>query len=329
MRRTRLFLAVIIVAAVIIPALFAGNAEGIYPPSPEPPAANMSGRPTPAPTEVPGRIVIDHVNDPGYYPKFSFMKDRKLLDIWIPNIKDADEAVILYDGQVWMIDCGDKGAAIRGALLLKQLGIKEIDLMLNSHPHHDHLDGLATTDDEARVKQVKTCFDLSLTQSGLRLIQISQERGIPVTEYHDGDVFSMGDGAVKLQVMKNNEAYLDMNNQSAVMKITYGRRSILFTADMEGPGQEAMIKRVGREALKCDIVKYPHHAKSDLYTPFYEAMGAELAVVTSVEGRGDPGQAAIARRGLPAVYTSVRGMFTHLATDGEWWLAEQVEVTVK
>ena len=317
--------------AAIMLFLLAGTApaEEIIPPSPEPPAANVTGRPTPMPTEAPEEIIIDHVHNPAYYPKFSFMKDRKLLDIWFPNIKDADEAVLIYDGQVWMIDCGDRNASVRGQLLLKQLEIEKIDLLLNTHLHHDHIDGLALTDDTAKVKQVKICFAPDLTASGLRMLETAAERGIPVTEYRNGDVFTMGDGAVRIQVMKNNEEYLDMNNQSAVMRITYGERSILFTADMEAPGQEAMINRIGAEMLKCDIVKYPHHAKSDLYTPFYQAMGAGLAIVTSVEGRGDRGQTAITNRGLAAVYTSVKGKFTHLATDGEYWLVEQVDVTVK
>ena len=126
--------------------------------------------------------------------------------------------------------------------------------------------------------------------------------------------------------LKNNESYLDMNNQSAQTLITYGDRSILFTADMEAPGQRAMIDRIGGDLLKCDIVKYPHHAKSDLYTPFYEAMGAKLAIVTSVEGRGDAGQVAIFNRGLPAVYTASKSVFTHLVTDGNYWLCERVAI---
>ena len=139
----------------------------------------------------------------------------------------------------------------------------------------------------------------------------------------------MGDGAVELLILKNNETDLDMNNQSAVTRITYGQCTILFTADMEQPGQAAMLKRVDPELLRCDIMKYPHHGKSDLYTPFFEAMGAKLAVVTSVEGRGDPGQTALAARGLPTAYTYLQDQYVHLVTDGEYWLCEQIPAKSK
>ncbi len=301
-------------------------AEEALPPSPEPPSGYFEGRPTPAPSPIPEEKIIDHVHHPEAYPRFFFQRDRKLFEIWIPNIRDADEAILMYDGQVWMIDCGDERMGKRGTVLLQQLGITKIDILFNSHPHHDHINGLAMTDNTAKVGEVRICFSPDMTESGLRMIRVAEERGIPVKEYRDGDRFPMGDGAVELLFLKNNEINLDMNNQSAVTKITYGERTILFMADMEQPGQQAMIERIDPAVLKCDIVKYPHHAKSDMYTPFYEALGAELAIVTSVEGRGDAGQYAIANRGIPAVYTELKDQFTHLVTDGEYWLIERVQI---
>ncbi len=329
MKKTGLLLAAAIMILTLMMPLYTGFTEGEIPPSPEPPVGYADIRPTPAPSPVPDETVIDHVNHPEIYPRFFFQKNKKLLEIWIPNIRDADEAVLLYDGQVWMIDCGDEKMGARGILMLQQLGITKIDVMFNSHLHHDHINGLYLTNEVAKVGEVRICFPLESTESGLRLARLAEERGIPLAEYGDGDRFTMGDGAVELLILKNNEDGLDMNNQSAVTRITYGERTILFTADMEQPGQQAMLERIGPELLKCDIVKYPHHAKSDMYTPFYQALEAKLAVATSVEGRGDPGQVAMINRGMPMVYTAVADQFTRLVTDGEYWLVERVPIKVK
>ena len=327
MRKGKILTAMAVILAMMLPVCMC-VAEGTLPPSPEPPAADAE-RQTPAPTAVPVEMLIDQIHSPEKYPGFSFRKDRKLLEIWFPNIKDADEAVLMYDGCVWMIDCGDERTGVRGAQLLRQLGIRKVDILFNTHPHHDHIDGLATTHEAAQIGEVRICFAPVLTASGLRLIQTAEELGIPLKEYDDGSRFSMGDGAVEILVMKNNEEYLDMNNQSAQIRITYGERSILFMADMEKPGQEAMINRIGPELLKCDIVKYPHHGKSEMYEPFFEATEAKLAVVTAYEGRSDAGQYFLSNRGLPAIFTAVNDRFTHLVTDGEYWLCEQVPVTVR
>lgn len=306
----------------------AGTPVPELPPSPEPPAGNIQVRPTPAPTEVPEATLIDHVHWPNEYKDFAFMEGKKLFEVWFPNIRDADEAVLVYDGHAWMIDCGDSKSGARGARMLEQLGIMDIEVLLNSHMHHDHIDGLEATAEVAKIGEIRICFAPDLTESGLRMLQTAETWEIPVKEYKDGDVFRMGDGAVEILVLQNSEAELDINNRSAVMKVTYGNRSILFTADMEWPGQDAMVRRLGENAgiLKSDILKYPHHAKSDLNTPFFEAVNADLAVVTSLEGRKDAGQYGLQRRCLPAVFTASKEYYIHLVTDGDYWLVEKVKI---
>ena len=314
--------AAIMILALALP-LYAGAAEDIIPPSPEPPNERIV-RPTPVPTAVPAETFIDHIHNPALYPRFYFQNGKKLLEIWFPNIKDGDAAVLTYDGSVWMIDCGDMRQGNQIAAMLRQLGIEKVDRLFVSHLHHDHVLGLSTNAWTAKIDEILTCFPITQTDSGQKLMWASQRLKVPVSEYSDRDRFTMGDGAVEWLILKNNEPDLDMNNQSAVTRITYGQCTILFTADMEQAGQEAMLSRTNPEMLKCDIVKYPHHGKSDLYTPFYEAMGAKMAVVTSVEGRGDPGQIGLMNRGLPAAYTYLNGQYVHLVTDGEYWLCEQV-----
>ena len=66
-----------------------------------------------------------------------------------------------------------------------------------------------------------------------------------------------------------------------------------------------------------------------MYTPFYEALEAKVAIATSVEGRGDPGQIAMINRGMPMIYTATKDQFTHLVTDGEYWLIERVPIREK
>jgi len=325
-RRIRIFF-----FALTAVLLLAGTAWGeqLPVPSPEPAAPARTDRPTPAPTEEPPDVVVDHVNQPNLMPRFAFPEGSKLLDIWIPNIKDADAAILMYDGDVYMIDCGDERAAVRTVLLIKQLGLEKIDILFNSHLHHDHIDGLAATDDAAKVKKLKICFPPALTASGVEMVETAMWHRIPVTEYKDGDVFTMGDGAVTLQFWKCNEQELDINNQSAITKVTYGDRTILFTADVEKAGQELLLKRLGKDSLRSDILKYPHHGKVDMLMSFYNAVKAKLVVITSVANRDDSGQRFLKAREIPLVFTSVKGQFTHLVTDGHYWLCEYVPVTVQ
>ena len=66
----------------------------------------------------------------------------------------------------------------------------------------------------------------------------------------------------------------------------------------------------------------PHEKKAAQELSSY--LARRVAGSLTVEGRGDAGQTALANRKLPAVYTSVKGKFTHLVTNGKYWLVEQV-----
>ena len=313
------------VPVTLTPAPTAMDPDDYVPPSPEPPEPAKHGHPTPGPTEKLLETVIDHINYPKENRDFRFSRDAKLLEIWFPNIRDADSAVLTFDGQAYMIDCGDESSAARNIVLLEQIGVDKVDILFNTHPHHDHIKGFALTADAVQFGEVKVCFPLDSTESGLWLKQVAEERKIPISDYQSGDWFTMGkNGEVTLLFLRNYDPMMDMNNQSAQTVVRYKDRSILFTADMEKNGQAQMLKHVDPALLKCDIIKYPHHAKNSMYEDFFNAVGAKLAVVTSLQGRKDAGQKYLVAKRLPAAYTSIKGQFVHLATDGEYWLCEYV-----
>lgn len=318
-------------AALLIAGAACGEINGTEEPiTPEPPSPVSTLRPTAAPTEPPKVKVIDHINDPSSEAGFYFPKESKLLEIWIPNIKDSDAAILLYDGQVFMIDCGDANAALRTVILIRQLGIETIDMIFNSHLHHDHIGGLSMTDNAAKVRGLQICFPEDSTESGVAMLDTAGVRNIPVYRFGDGDEFAMGDGRVTLRFLKNDDEDLDMNNQSAATMVRYGECSMFFMADIERDGQERMFGRMDASFFKSDILKYPHHAKHAMHDPLYRAIQPAMVIVTAPEGRRtDLGQLYLRNKKVSTVYTSVKGQFIRLATDGRNWLCERVPVTAE
>lgn len=283
--------------------------------------------------------VIDRTADPAAVGEFSFRKDAKLLEIWFPNILNADEAILTYDGKTWLIDCGDERMGSRGAALLKLLGITEIEKLINTHPHHDHLNGLRETVKAAKVDELLFCFTpenihhYNSLKNYKEAVAFAGKKEIAVSSYEEGSVFTMGDGTVKLICYANTAESLDVNNRSAQILVRYGKRTILFMADMEKPGQEAMLERVKAETFKADILKYPHHGKSEMYEAFMEAVDPKIAVITNQRVENWKGIKYLKKRQVPYVYTAVyrnvknnvkKPLYLHLVTDGEHWVAERV-----
>ncbi len=276
--------------------------------------------------EIPA--VINRAIEPAAGEGFSFPEDAKILHIWFPNVMNADEAILTYDGQVWLIDCGDERMGARGAELIRKLGITSIDKVFNSHPHHDHLNGLKVTDQAAKVEELDICYPANSTKHMKKAMQYAEKNGIRVEEFRDGSMYVMGDGEVTLKFYTNTNPKLDVNNRSAITMVRYRERTILFMGDTEGPGQKDILTRVPASELKADLLKYPHHGKSAMDNAFFEAVSPEAAIVTNKKVENWKGVKFLKKKKVPYLYTNVyankKPMYIHLMTDGEVWVVERV-----
>lgn len=72
----------------------------------------------------------------------------------------------------------------------------------------------------------------------------------------------------------------DLNNQSIVTKITYGRTSLLLTGDAEIKSETEIVSRYG-DFLQADILKIGHHgSKTSTGESFLENINPEQAVIS-------------------------------------------------
>ncbi len=269
--------------------------------------------------------VIDRWTDPEACPGFSFSGEDDLLEIWFPRIRDRDAAILLYQGECWMIDCSDEQAEERVVPLIRALGIEKVDKLFNTHPHHDHINGLAYVDEAAPVEELLIGFPEDINTHMKAAVAYAQEKGIRIEHFEDEQVFSMGDGLVQLKCWMKTPEEEDLNNRSAQMMVSFGDRNILFMADLEWPGEKALMEVVDPEDLKADLLRYPHHGKQPLITSLYEAISPDFVIVTSTEGVAESREVMtwLRLKHIPTAFTT--NGYLRLATDGTTWLCEKRE----
>ncbi len=271
--------------------------------------------------------VIDRWTNPEAYPDFAFSSEEDLLEIWFPRIRDRDAAVFLYQGECWMLDCSDEQAEERVVPLLKALHIEKIDRLINTHPHHEHLNGLYATDAASPVTELMICFPKDINEHMKNAVAYAEEHRIRITFYGDEQVLSMGDGVVRFLNWQKVSEEETLNDRSAQFMVSYGNCDMLFMADMEFRGQDQLLAAVGPEALKADILRYPHHGKRAMRNEVFQAIQPEFVVITSTEGSPEVRESTkffeYYFKDVPRAYTT-RG-YLHLTTDGKHWLCEKVD----
>lgn len=153
---------------------------------------------------------------------------------------------------------GDKGRRVI-APFLKSKGVRSIDFMIISHPQEDHIGGLPVLFDEFRIKRLGEAGSEYPTElfhevKGKIKKERSQHRIL-----REGGALGEFKG-VAVQVLGPAEEWLgrgDVNNESLVLKLTYGSTSFLLTGDI---GKEAMAALLEKKAdLSATVLKAPHH----------------------------------------------------------------------
>lgn len=271
------------------------------------------------------KTVINRINAPDVAADFAFAEDSDLLEIIFPQILDCDAAFLRCGGETMLIDCATSGQTRRILNMFKQLGITHVDKIVNTHPHADHIGGFAELIKEITVDELWLCFPAEETVHCANAIKAAERAGVTVRTFGDGDVLTLGAATIQVWMLDKPE-YTRLNDRSAQMMLTFGRRKMLFSADLEQKGQNGLVAKVGAEALKADVLKYPHHGLQALTPEYRAAVSPELAIVTCNQ-RVTAGKKYILSSALDTVWT-VPG-FVRLTTDGETWVCDRVVSEIK
>ena len=137
---------------------------------------------------------------------------------------------------------------------LKKHHVTQLNYIIGTHAHKDHIGGLAGALNFASAKVVYcpvTSYDSKAFQN---FQQAVENQGKKITVPQKGESFSLGDAMCKILAVNSDN---DTNNTSIVLRITYGNISFLFTGDMEQNVEQAILS--AGEAIQSSILKIGHH----------------------------------------------------------------------
>ena len=201
-------------------------------------------------------------------------------------------------------------------------GLDRIDYLVATHADADHIDGL---NDIARNFQVRAGLVARLPERDEefgKLLQSLTSNNVAVRVIGAGDELRVG--GVSLHVLwphpSGNPRLPSGNNDSMVLRVEYGSRSILLTGDIEATAERALLARKAR--VIADVTKVSHHGSRTSSTEeFVQSTSSKLAVISVGESSvfGHPHADVVKRweqNGARILRTGNRGMIT-LVTDGK------------
>ncbi|MBI3650498.1 MAG: ComEC/Rec2 family competence protein [Acidobacteria bacterium] len=229
----------------------------------------------------------------------------------------AQDSQITASGAEDEIEFFESGVAIGETVVsrfLWSLGLTKIDYLLATHADADHIQGLATVARNFQIKEAIVGRVVENNSEFAAFVQASRRQQAPLALLQAGEQLQIEGVSVEvLWPLRTLEPALrSANNDSLVVRLSYGANTILMTGDIERESEETLIK-MGIN-LRAEVLKVPHHgSKTSSTEGFLEAVQPSWAIA-SVGQRsrfGHPHQVVVERyrkRHISLLQTGQQGL---------------------
>lgn len=209
--------------------------------------------------------------------------DKNKLIVHYIDVGQADSILIQVNGKNMLIDAGNKEDGDNVVAYLKKQGVKKLDYILATHPHEDHIGGMSAVIKKFPIGDFYAPKKTNNTKIFEDMITALKGKQIKIAKA--GVKLDLGEGVDLLMLAPNSDNYgEDLNNYSAVVKLTYGTNKFLFMGDAEKLSEKEIL--YNNFDVSCDVLKVGHHGSSSSSSKDFLDKASPKSIVISV-GKGN------------------------------------------
>lgn len=195
-----------------------------------------------------------------------------------------NKAVYMFDGG----SSSDRNIAQKKIIpFLKYYGVNSIDGIFLSHPDEDHINGIGQLLEKAATECIYVkniyVFNGSLdTGQYEELADIADRAGCKLYGIEAG--FCLDNANTKLVCLfpEKGDMAQESNDNSLVMKLSYGDFDFLEMGDLECDGERRLVSRYKTDIMSTKVLKVGHHGSSSSSSKeFIEAVAPAVALISA------------------------------------------------
>jgi competence protein ComEC len=235
------------------------------------------------------------------------------------DVEQGDAILIQCNGTNTLIDAGERNMGGRVVSYLRSRNVTSLDLVVATHPHSDHIGGMAEVLNAFSVGRFIDSGTPHTSKTYENMLTLIDEKNIPFQVAQRGQLIALNP-AFRVEVLNPAaERHGDINEDSVVLRVTTGSIAFLLTGDA-GMKAENEILAAGNN-VRSDVLKVGHHgSRYASGALFLTNVSPAISIIQVGAGNeyGHPTEDALQR--LQAVRTTVYRTDEHgtvlVGTDG-------------
>ncbi|MDQ0258060.1 beta-lactamase superfamily II metal-dependent hydrolase [Evansella vedderi] len=239
------------------------------------------------------------------------------LEVHFIDVGQGDATLLIGSDFTILIDAGrhDRNDVVP---YLENQGVTNLDLVIGTHPHADHIGQIDKVLENFDVQEVWMSGDEHSTRTFERVLDAILASDADYHEPRAGETITFGSAI--LEVVNPDRLTGDFHEGSISLRVVYGDVKFLFTGDAEEQTERAMLAR-GHD-LDAHIFQLGHHGSSTSnIREFLDTVNPEITIYSAGAGNsyGHPHTEVVYRiqnMGIPLYGTDVHGHVI-VQTDGK------------
>ncbi len=261
-----------------------------------------------------------------YYLNLS-SSHKGFLFISFLNIGQGDAIFIQApNGKQIMVDSGPDKIVLRELGKIMPMFDRTIDAILITNPDKDHIGGFIPIMQRYKVDYIIEPGTISKTDTYETVENLAKEKGIQeIYARRDMNIMLDENNKVYLRILfpDRNVEKLTTNDGSIIMKLVYGKTSVLLEGDAP-QNIERYLLSLNKGELDSDILKIGHHgSRTSTDIDYVKAVSPDYAVISLGEDNsyGHPHKETIntlSSLNIPILRTDLDGRISFVS-DGVVW----------